>query len=362
MQFIETKWRSGKMELKKIEFSDARINTFYKSIWGNNSLDLSLRKKRTSCEFNLKNDSIEQTLRDIFEIENKKLFEEKLDQAVSGDGKEENKIINMRSSSLCSLLFFYNVTKSNKLQLELNGDVCIFEESLFEFKNEVIRNPSNMDVVLLGHNNNGEKVILFLESKFGEYYFDITKLNQNYDVPYSYYQKYQTLYEKIEKDLSIKSDFEMKKKSSGKMFEIYPERNEHYIGGIKQMISHYIGVENFAKGEYVNANNSRMNIISKFIKTKYSEQELLDKLRDDSEIYLAEIVFDKGIGDIKISENVTYLSDYENLHKELSMILTKDNKIQNVHIVNDLLHYSDYRQWNHKIENKIIEYYFGQNN
>lgn len=141
-----------KTKLRDISFEGKKeLNDFYKKMWGNNNLELDVTKKESSCEFSLLEKSISKTLISNFEISNKNLFNLKLEQAISGDGSEDNKITNLRSSSLCSLLFFYNVSKDDKLDLELNGDICTFETSIFEFKNKVIKKPSNMDVVLLGY-------------------------------------------------------------------------------------------------------------------------------------------------------------------------------------------------------------------
>lgn len=349
------------MKLNEIKFADDKKNRFYKAIWGNNYLDFPVKQNSTYCEFQVQNDSIEETFINVFEINNQKEFKIKYEQAISGDGKEDNKITNMRSSSLCSLLFFYNVTPRNTLTLQLDGEKCIFEYSIFEFKNKVISRPSNMDIVLFGKKENGDKCILFLESKFGEYYFDVTRENGVFDVPYSYYKRYGKLYTKIVEKLDFKSDFSEKEKNDGKFFEILPSTNEHYIAGIKQMVSHYIGIQKFANGNYVNTENSRTKTISDFLRVPYLENQLLDKLKENAEIYLAEIVFDKGIKDLKISEKVDYYSDYKELHSKLAKILKEDNKKPEIHIVKDLLKYSDCNKWNHEIEKGILDYYFGEN-
>lgn len=343
--------------LSEITFSDEKRNRFYKEIWGSSTFEAEVLKKKSGCEFKIQEDNIADTIMNIFCIENKSQFLSKYAQAISGDGKEDCKISNLRSSSLLSLLFFYNVTKENPLILQLNDEICTFEYSLFEFKNKVIRKPSNMDVVLLGKSGK-KKVILFLESKFGEYYFDVTNLEVPYFVPYSYYKQYQSLYESIERELDVKSDFQEKRRNKSKVFELYPIKNAHYIGGIKQMISHYIGVQNFAKGDFVTTSNSRLDSILTYLGSPFSEQKILDELKDNAEIYLAEIVFDKGIKNLELGKGNNYFSDYEELHNKLSKILVNDNKNPKVHIVQNLLKYSDYDKWNHKIEDKIKQYYF----
>ena len=345
------------MRLKDIKFSDEKINRFYKEIWGTSNFEAPIVMKKSGSEFKIQEDTIEDTIMNIFNIKDRTQFLLKFAQAISGDGKEECKISNLRSSSLLSLLIFYNVSKDNPLTLQLNDEICTFEYSLFEFKNKVIRRPSNMDVVLLGKSGK-KKVILFLESKFGEYYFDVTNVDSSYSVPFSYYKQYHSLYTNIEKELDIKSDFQEKQRKKSKIFEIYPIKNAHYIGGIKQMVSHYIGGQNFASGDYVTANNSRLDTISSYLQTSFSEKQLFDELRDNAEIYLAEIVFDKGIKNIELGENSNYYKDYEELHKALAKILAFENKNPKVHIVRNLMKYSDYNKWNHKIEDKILQFYF----
>lgn len=43
-------------------------------------------------------------------------FDAKFGQACSGFGREERRIATLHSSSLCALLFFYNVTKEHPLK------------------------------------------------------------------------------------------------------------------------------------------------------------------------------------------------------------------------------------------------------
>lgn len=77
------------------------------------------------------------------------------------------RIARLHSSSLCALLFFYNVSKKNPYSMEIEGENYAFTYSRFEYQNTVIegRNPSNMDVVLVGTEErsgkpaNGKKII-----------------------------------------------------------------------------------------------------------------------------------------------------------------------------------------------------------
>ncbi|MCR5766753.1 MAG: hypothetical protein K6G09_12365 [Treponema sp.] len=128
-----------------------------------------------------------QEVADFFEKSNKELFLKKFQMVCSGSGDEIKKITTLHSSSLCALLFFYNVTKTNKLIFPYSELHDIeFYDSLFEVKNQVIRSPSNIDVVLIGENKKGSKVIFFLESKFSEYILGINKKGDKFELGKSY--------------------------------------------------------------------------------------------------------------------------------------------------------------------------------
>ena len=68
---------------------------------------------------------------------NKDVFKAKLKQACSGSGQEAMKITTMHSSSLCALLFFYNVCEGNELVLSLGNNAhkntYVFNFSNFNF-------------------------------------------------------------------------------------------------------------------------------------------------------------------------------------------------------------------------------------
>ncbi len=94
--------------------------------------------------------------------------------AVSGSGQEGRRITTLHSSSLCALLHFYNIEEEPLLKLTLDTNKktrsVTFTQSFFEYQTPVFNYPSNMDVVLLGKDDEGEEVALFLESKFSEYF------------------------------------------------------------------------------------------------------------------------------------------------------------------------------------------------
>lgn len=255
------------------------------------------------------NSAVCQRLCDIFDIQEKKMFEDKFKQAVSGDGQELKRINVLHSSSLIALLCFYNVTKDNPLMWDINSRKICFIESKFEQKNYVAEgHDSNMDVVLEGYYVDSKKpVVLFLESKFSEYFAcgQYKGISKN---------AYADIYKKLDGKLGplqidgLDEDTET--------LTLYSELSAHYCGGIKQMISHYQGI---VRG--ILAGKNRTNTYSEY------------------DIYLAEILFsftfdtEKGVkGKLK---------DYEELYKILAKELNelqKDNLRFNV--VNKAFTYS----------------------
>ena len=169
-------------------------------------------------------------VKDVFKIDDP-MFCSKFVQAISGDGQEANKIMTLHSSSLASLLVFYSVSKDNPIYVMVDGKEEKFTESLFEVKNEVWEgsgNFSNVDVVLRGDN-----CILYLESKFSEY------LGSG-PVEVKMVDYYNTIYERLSDTLKDAGVHLMTK--DGKRFLEREDKAAFYNEGLKQMISHYLGV------------------------------------------------------------------------------------------------------------------------
>lgn len=169
-------------------------------------------------------------VKDVFKIDDP-MFCSKFVQAISGDGQEANKIMTLHSSSLASLLMFYSVSKDNPIYVMVDGKEEKFTESLFEVKNEVSDgsgNFSNVDVVLRGDN-----CILYLESKFSEYLgsgpVEVKKVDY-----------YNTIYERLSDTLKDAGVHLMTK--DGKRFLEREDKAAFYNEGLKQMISHFLGV------------------------------------------------------------------------------------------------------------------------
>ena len=164
--------------------NNKRRRDLYECMWGSKAFDFPVTKTtyRGSVSNNsytftntstTNEDECRNRLADLFGIQCRELFKEKFEQSYSGSGQELKRIAVLHSSSLCALLFFYNVSQENPYILEIEGKEYIFTYSCFEYQNTVIegRNPSNMDIVLIGSNKRtGEQTVLFLESKFSEYY------------------------------------------------------------------------------------------------------------------------------------------------------------------------------------------------
>lgn len=181
---------------------------------------------------------------------NRKSFPTKFDEATDGDGQEARRIRTLHSSSLISLLCFYDVSALKPLRLTVDGRTVSFTTPCFEVKNPVgidesgQTHNSNIDVVLLGADlESGKPVVLFLESKFSEY------------LTWGKYSKISTrVYEKIYSLLSesgcleqmgLKIDDNAEEEGYSVLSSI-KGRTRHYAGGIKQMVSHFLGVQNVA--------------------------------------------------------------------------------------------------------------------
>lgn len=180
----------------------------------------------------IKKENVKTFLINHFCLEEYPSFIDKFDEAVSGDGDESKKMISIRSSSLCALLFFFNVSDQNPIYI--NGEK--YTKSYFEVKNQVFDNPSNMDVVLT---NIEEKRILFIECKFSEYLnhgkIQISNAYRNNAISNEIY------------DIAMQEQlFEMKPDKAEEGYSYYASK-DCYMGGLKQIISHYVGLTNYAK-------------------------------------------------------------------------------------------------------------------
>ena len=314
---------------------DKQKNKLYNYLWEDVSEDLitgTFYKGKISensyCFKKNKNEKTADCLVRNFEIKDKELFYNKFEQACSGDGMEERRITTLHSSSLCALLFFYGVSEKNQLEIEINNRKINFYKSIFEVQNPVIEghNPSNIDVVLIGKDTkSNQNIILFLESKFAEYYLNSEK---SLEISSEYLdEKYSSkkIYDKINEIKGYSLDYNNSK--------IYSQTLS-YIGGIKQMISHYVGVRNAVESK------------DKFI---------LGVPKENVKIYLGEILFDIDIFN-------SFFKDYEERYIELSKILNnqleEDALISKFEVVENLKCYSLFKNSKYNLESKIRKFYF----
>ena len=296
----------------------------------------------------------EELLTKIFGIDNLELFKEKYKMAVSGSGQEDQKIVTLHSSSLCALLHFYNV-EENHLTLSLGTDkkqrTVEFTKSVFEFKSPVIVNPSNMDVVLIGKDvESDEDVVLFLESKFAEYYTSASTKCKGIS------QKY--LNNKYGADLykdNVLTRLGLKRNNyDTKNFELVSVSEPFYIGGIKQMISHYIGIRNVLEKNYYidSGNNSKQEEVEKAIETGNGGKGAI--------VILGEIIFDRFIGDLELKPGLKcgeiYSQKYEILADEIGKLI-KNDKVERLEILKKELGYSLFLTNPHKIKDSIRLFY-----
>lgn len=321
---------------------------FYSYLWGEKEFDFKIvltGKTDQSYEFdfagisfvNYVGESIAKNF-GINDEKSKKRFLSKFAMACSGTGDELKKITTLHSSSLCSLLFFFNVNEENPLIIK-GLETYKFSQSFFEFKNKVIGYPSNIDVVLLGTNNKGDNVILFLESKFSEYITGITKKDSDYEIGKSYFYKNRTCYSEPIYQRLIDEKIIQRREKKNKSY-LYSDSNK-YIEGVKQMISHYYGIRNFLNEEYYIKDNDNLEILK-----KYEAKEFL----------LGEILFD-NFGDKFVEKLESYEKDYSDLAKIINKQCEKEG-IANFKVLDKSLRYSSLEE-NISAYPQIHDYYFG---
>ena len=228
-----------------------------------------------------------------------------------------------------------------------------FDEVYFETKNKVVKNrkPSNIDVVLV---SNSSKTILYLESKFSEYYLS----NGSVEVSADYLSEENCMLGKqIYENEDIINSIGLNRTENNDdktVFKIDSDKNingkyKSYCGGIKQMISHYIGLANFVN-ESIYCRDSRNKELNKKLK----------KLFDSGySIYLGEILFN-----FDNEEIIKYREDYREKYKELARLLndfSNNSKIK-IECLGDVLLYSQEEIKNYIKENNslIFDFYFGK--
>ena len=331
----------NKIDVNELKNKEKRI--IYKHLWANRSFDFNIIKKGISdpsykFEFADKDSAsfVSESLANNFGIEKEKdVFIKKFEMSCSGTGGELKKITTLHSSSLCALLFFFNV---DNMPLKMRGlENCEFTQSFFEFKNKVIRYPSNIDVVLLGKNKiTNKKVILFLESKFSEYITGINKKDTKYKIGKAYFKE-GCFSKPIYDELNSRGSLHYNEKDGS-----FTASKPKYIEGLKQIVSHYYGIRNFFISDYYEKDNRNLDDVKKY---------------GAAEFILGEIIFD-NFG----KELADTLKSYEEDYGQLAEIINnqcKKDKIGNFRILTELLKYSDLKDYISEFP-KIKNFYFGK--
>lgn len=177
---------------------------------------------------------------DLFGISQPRKFKEAFKIVTGGVGSEDTKINSLVSSSLLSLLTFYSLFEyqfgKSDCKIDID-DIGQFDSCLFEVRNQVIKFPSCVDILL-----KNKTQCLFWESKFNEPLRDIT---DRLELGIGY------------KDLYLNSDIKEILNSNG-IFVVHNSKKlylqtyenkgkpkeppKKYLYGIKQAISHLIGL------------------------------------------------------------------------------------------------------------------------
>ena len=362
----------------KIDFKsmDGRKKKLYSALWGdfdfstiNAEIELTRNKKdskpsHNSYCFSREMDKDGKLLMTIFGITDKELFKKQFAMAVTGSGQEIHKISTLHSSSLCALLHFYNVTDKNPLVLDLalsdlktdnKRRTVKFTKSFFEYKSPVINkpHPSNMDVVLIGEDEEThEDIVFFLESKFSEYYLYASKQSGNISNKYlSHKFSEPLLFNFLRSHTGLQIVH-----INNENFKLVSGGEPFYIDGIKQMISHYTGIRNVLDKQYYEETNS-VNAAK--------QKEIEDAINignggKGAIVILGEIVFDNFIGDFELRSGLkcgaVYSQNYEILADEIGKLI-KHDKVERFEILKKELGYSLFMKNGHDIEPKIRSFY-----
>lgn len=192
----------------------------------------------------------DKTLREIFEVpeSDMELFLSAFDYVGNGKGKEAGRITTVHSSSLLGLLTFFRVP--NKPIFIRGIDGVTFDKAYFEVESTVFKingldSNSSVDVLLV---SDDENTLLFLELKFTEF----LSPSNHYWLEPKYLEIYNSLSSILEEADIFVGPIEKRKHTPRnkdkeptftKEFKISSlSNNKHYFGGIKQMISHTIGL------------------------------------------------------------------------------------------------------------------------
>lgn len=200
------------------------------------ALDFPQVLSKTGAELLFDNDLSTALFRERFGItsENKDAFNAAFRDVTEGVGGEITKINSVVSSALLPLLVFYKLylpQNGYSITLKIGEERNVFTRAFFEVRNKVVGFPSCVDVALVSQDG---ETILFLESKLTEIFEDTTDHKE-------YGSTYKPLYEKkgIKRALN-ENGITIDESASNLVLHSEPE--PQYLEGIKQTISHLIGL------------------------------------------------------------------------------------------------------------------------
>ena len=311
---------------------------FYNDVFNKKGLKI-VQAGKTSLQFKPTEDNNDkfQTLEQAFNIilpsscapkKNHSLFRTRFLEAAYGKGSEFREITQLNSSALVALMCFYLVNELNPIKITLvaNGTnhTLSLTELHLEKENPVYtpNRPSSIDIALYGKDvSSGENVVLFLESKFGEYFG-----HKNCLAGKSYLCDYREI-AKIQSKQNLLRDISFKEDESG--VEVMGRTHSHYCDGIKQMISHYIGSE---KSYELNQENRT--------------------------IYLGTILFDFSS---LAPDSKNSLEDYKTCYKGLARILNSiaNNHKKDIRLIDDAFTYQEFfsKVGEFKLDEDVKEFY-----
>jgi hypothetical protein len=270
----------------------------------------------------------------------------------AGDGDEGTHFFSEVSSSRMCFLFFASLGKG--ITLNLKGKKITFTKSYLEVKNTVIRynNPSNVDVLLVSDDG---KNLLYLESKFTEYICNGGKRDKKEAQLGKSYFYSDKEYTPLIDFLSGETDSNDKKfisKQSGDVTDGEPQAKRHmYYGGLKQMISHFIGVWQGPS------------------KKDSQHDELMKLWKGADKIYLGTILFE--LEDKTKDSKERYFDLYSEAYKKLAQSLNEfknefkkekqgDKVLKNITVIEKPLTYQELLDENPHlgtIEEKVKQFY-----
>jgi hypothetical protein len=323
-----------------------RNQVVYRSVWGekdfpNIEIEPNLNKNGVeSYKFAGSQEKACEIIKEVYEIENPNLFHRKFERAISGNGEEQKKILTLHSSSRLALLTFYNVDDDHILTLNIDGKDIDFNFSTFEFQNPVIKTASNMDVVLV---SSDRKTVLFLESKFSEFYMSAAVSGGAISTQYAKNEYSEFFYERDWLiSIGIETTYDREKKEQKNFQLLTMDKSLNYLDGFKQMISHYVGIRRRIKQEeYAAFDNNPKN------------KEIVDIVlraleNPESKVYLGEILYDKFYRpeDCKNQPDPqavlgNYSKLYSHLADKMNEIIKKDGLAEKFVVLKDDITYSE---------------------